>query len=128
MFVGIDYYGTTYGNRPYKREMGETPEDMARAVKWQEEQEAKARGHEYRGREIGEKPWEVPSREQQGDYYQKAQREVPSYQSRPTYESRPREIGETPEDVAKAEARQKENRPKRWDEMTEQERRIDMYA
>lgn len=124
MFSGIDYYGTTYGNRPYKREMGETPEDMARAVKYQEAQEAKARGHEYRGREIGEKPWEVPSREQQGDYYQKAQIEVPSYQSRPTYETRPREIGERPEDVARAE----QNRPKRYDEMTEQERRLDLFA
>ena len=34
MFTGIPYYGTTYGNRPYRREMGETPEDMAKAVKW----------------------------------------------------------------------------------------------
>ena len=32
MFTGIPYYGTTYGNRPYRREMGETPEDMAKAV------------------------------------------------------------------------------------------------
>jgi len=124
MFTGIDYYGTTYGNRPYKREMGETPEDMARAVKYQEAQEARSRNYEYRGREIGEDPRDVPSRQQQDEYYRRAEAQYPQYPSRPTYETRPREIGERPEDVARAE----QNRPKRYDEMTEQERRLDLFA
>lgn len=118
MFIGMQDY--TVGRY---REMGERPEDVARKPKQQT-----TPSYEYRGREMGEKPWEVPTREQQTDYYQKATRETPSYQSRPTYETRPREIGETPADVARAEASQKANRPKTASEMTEQERRIDLYA
>lgn len=121
MFTGIPYYGTTYGNRPYHREMGETPKDMERAVKYQESQE-RATQTEYRGREMGEKPWEVPSRAQQQANYDKAS----SYQTTPTksYETRPREMGEKPEDVAK------NNQPtdSRQREMTEQERRLDLFA
>ena len=125
MFTGIEYHGTVYGNRPYKREMGETPEDIARAVKWQEAQESRSRGDNYRPREIGEKPWEVPSRAQQAEYYSKAEAKVNGYHSADTYETRPREIGERPEDVARS---SRPDRPKRKEEMTEQERRLDMYA
>ena len=91
---------------------------MAKAQKHQQ-----AQTHEYRGREMGEKPWEVPSREQQQANYDKA---TAGYASAPTRgtSSRPREMGETPEDVAK------NNQPKdsRQREMTEQEKRLDMYA
>ena len=128
MFTGIEYHGTVYGNRPYKREMGETPEDIARAVKWQEAQESRSRGDNYRPREIGEKPWEVPSREQQAEYVRRAEERLnggyDSYES-DRYSTRPREIGEKPEDVARS---QHPHRPKTKDEMTEQERRLDMYA
>lgn len=118
MFVGMQDY--TVGRY---REMGERPEDVARKPKTRDPY-----ANEYRGREMGEKPWEVPSRSQQAEYYKRAEAEMSSYHSRPTYESRPREVGETPADVAKAEANQKANRPKTAAEMTEQERRIDLYA
>ena len=120
MFTGIQSYGTYYGNRPYRREMGETPEDMAKAVKWQEEQEAKSKGDFYRPREMGETPEDV-ARTGKPDN---------NYASNPerTYEHRPREMGETPEDVAKADAEAEANRPKKYSEMTEQERIIDLYA
>ncbi len=114
MFTGVQSYGSFY--RP--REMGETPADMAKAQKHQQ-----AQTHEYRGREMGEKPWEVPSREQQQANYDKA---TAGYASAPTRgtSSRPREMGETPEDVAR------NNQPKdsRQRKMTEQEKRLDMYA
>ena len=121
----VKYYGPVYGNRPYHREMGETPEDMARAVKYQEAKEAREGSTEYRPREIGEKPWEVPSRAQQAEYYSKAEAKVNGYNSYDSYETRPREIGERPEDVARSNRPQ---RPKTKDEMTEQERVLDMYA
>ena len=79
MFTGIQSYGSTY-----RREMGETPADVAKAQKYQQ---AQRNG---------------------GDNY------------------RPREMGETPEDVAKANA--KNAGPKKASEMTEQERRIDLFA
>ncbi len=121
MFTGIQYYGPTY-----HREIGETPADVARAQQYQKQQQYQSDpfANEYRGREIGEKPWEVPSRSQQAENYRKSQYETPAYPTRTTYETRPREIGETPEDVARAE----QNRPRRHDEMTEQERRIDLFA
>ena len=128
MFTGIEYHGTVYGNRPYRREMGETPEDIARAVKWQEAQEARSRGDNYRPREVGEKPWEVPSREKQAEYSRRADERYNSgysYGYDDEYSTRPREIGERPEDVARSNRPQ---RPKTKDEMTEQERRLDMYA
>ncbi|RAI10306.1 MAG: hypothetical protein DKM23_07160 [Candidatus Melainabacteria bacterium] len=116
MFTGVQSYGSFY--RP--REMGETPADMAKAQQYQKQ---KSTPHEYRGREMGEKPWEVPSREQQQANYDKA---TAGYASAPTRgtSSRPREMGETPEDVAR------NNQPKdsRQREMTEQEKRLDMYA
>ena len=121
----VKYYGPVYGKRPYHREMGETPEDMAKAVKYQEQKEAAARSTEYRPREIGEKPWEVPSRAQQAEYYSRAEAKVNGYDSYDRYETRPREIGERPEDVARS---SRPDRPKRKEEMTEQERRLDMYA
>ena len=128
MFTGIPYYGTTYGNRPYTREMGETPEDMAKAVKWQEEQAAKAdrNRNSYRGREVGERPEDVPSREQQAEYSRQwEQRYGSSTATNPSRNTtRPREMGETPEDVA----RSQQSRPKTYDEMTEQERVLDLYA
>lgn len=114
MFTGVQSYGSFY--RP--REMGETPADMAKAQKHQQ-----AKNHEYRGREMGEKPWEVPSREQQQANYDKA---TVGYASAPTrsHEARPREMGERPEDVAK------NNQPadSRQREMTEQEKRLDLFA
>ena len=125
MFPEVKYYGPVYGNRPYHRDMGETPEDMARAVKYQEEKEARSRGDNYRPREMGEKPWEVPSRAQQSEYVSRAEARVNGYRTEDTYETRPREIGEKPEDVARSSQPQ---RPKTKDEMTEQDRRLDMYA
>lgn len=117
MFTGIQSFGTSYG-RP--REMGETPADMAKAQQYQKQKSAP---HEYRGREMGEKPWEVPSREQQQANYDKA---TAGYTTAPTRgtSKRPREMGETPEDVAK------NNQPtdSRQREMTEQEKRLDLYA
>ncbi len=125
MFTGIPYYGTTYGGRPYHREMGETLEDMERAVKYQEAQE-KASQTEYRGREMGEKPWEVPSRAQQQANYDRASS---SYQTAPSRssETRPREVGESPEEVAKN-SKSQEPQDSRTREMTEQERRLDLFA
>ena len=127
MFTGIEYYGTVYGNRPYKREMGETPEDMARAVRYQEAQEAAAQRNSYRPREMGETPEDVPSRAQQAEYSRRADANtgygVPNSYERGSYSTRPREMGERPEDVARG-----PQRPRRYDEMTEQERRLDMYA
>ncbi len=114
MFTGIQNYGSSY-----HREMGERPEDVARKPK-----QNAPYANEYRGREMGEKPWEVPTREQQAEYYRKAQSEVPSYKTTPRYETRPREMGERPEDVARAE----QKRPKTAEEMTEQERRLDLFA
>ncbi len=114
MFVGIQNYSSGY-----HREMGERPEDVARRPKT-----TNPHANEYRGREMGEKPWEVPTREQQAEYYRKAQAETPSYPTTARYETRPREMGERPEDVARAEQR----RPKTAEEMTEQERRLDLFA
>ena len=76
---------------------------------------------EYRPREMGEDPMTVPSRKQQQDYYD---RTVSNYSSpsRPNYESRPREMGEDPRTVTNP------NAPKQASEMTEQERRIDLFA
>jgi hypothetical protein len=121
MFTGIQYYGSGY-----HREIGERPEDVARAQEYQRQRQHQSDpfANEYRGREIGEKPWEVPSRSQQAENYRKSQYETPSYPTTNRYETRPREMGETPEDVARAE----QNRPKRYDEMTEQERRLDLFA
>lgn len=132
MFTGIQYFGTTYGDRPYRRSMGETPEDMAKAVKYQEAQEAKSRGDYYRPREMGERPEDVPSREQQEKYVKEfeakyASQAAAAYGSamvtRPDKSSRPREVGETPEEVAASQPK----KPKTYAEMTEQERVIDMY-
>ena len=126
MFTGIQYYGTSYGNRPFHRSMGETPEDMAKAVKYQEEQEAKARSasDSYRPREMGERPQDVPSREQQEKYASQAAAAYGSSMiTRTDNSSRPREMGETPDEVAKSQ----ESKPKTADEMTEQERIIDLY-
>ena len=124
MFTGIQYYGTSYGDRPYKREMGETPEDMAKAVKYMEQQEARSRGDHYRPREMGERPEDVPSREQQAKYASQAAAAYGSAMvTRPDRSTRPREMGERPEDVS----RSQESRPKTYAEMTEQERVIDMY-
>ncbi len=116
MFTGIPYYGTTYGNRPYHREMGETLEDMAKAVKWQEAQEAKTRGDNYRPREMGETPEDMARTGSARDTYS-------TMPARGT-SRRPREMGETPEDVAR------NNQPKdsRQREMTEQEKVLDLYA
>jgi len=124
MFTGIQYYGTSYGDRPYRRSIGETPEDMAKAVKYQEAQEAKSRGDYYRPREMGEKPEDVPSREQQAKYASQAAAAYgASMVTRPDTSSRPREMGEKPEDVSKSQ----ESQPKKASEMTEQERIIDLY-
>lgn len=112
MFTGIQSFGSAY-NRP--REMGETPADMARAQRHQQNQT-----HEYRGREMGEKPWEVPSREQQQANYDKAT----GYATAPAKGTRTREMGEKPEDVAKNNQAQ----DSRQREMTAQERRLDLFA
>ncbi len=122
MFTGIQYFGTTYGDRPYRRSMGETPEDMAKAVKYQEAQ--KAKGDNYRPREMGEKPEDVPSREQQAKYVSQAAAAYgASMVTRSDRSSRPREMGETPEEASKSQG----NKPKTAAEMTEQERVIDLY-
>lgn len=116
MFTGIQSYGPTYGGRPYHREMGETPEDMAKAVKWQEAQEAKTRGDNYRPREMGETPEDMARIGSANGAYS-------SFPARGT-SRRPREMGETPEDVARS------NQPQdsRQREMTEQEKRLDLFA
>ncbi len=113
MFTGIQSYGSSYG-RP--REMGETPADMAKAQRHQQ-----AKNHEYRGREMGEKPWEVPSREQQQANYDKTN---VGYSTAPARGSRSREMGETPADVA----RNNQPQDSRQREMTEQEKRLDLFA
>lgn len=95
----------------YPREMGEQvpPKKPEREYR------------EYRPREMGEDPMSVPSRKQQQDYYD---RTVSTYSSpsKPNYESRPREMGEDPAKVTNP------NAPKKASEMTEQERRIDLFA
>ncbi len=110
MFTGIQSYGSTY-----RREMGETPADVAKAQKYQQAQ--RNGGDNYRPREMGEKPEDVMKRGK--DTYTTAPNT--DYRS-----ARPREMGETPEDVAKANA--KNAGPKKASEMTEQERRIDLFA
>lgn len=110
MFTGIQSYGSSY-----RREMGETPADVAKAQRWQESQ--RTRGDNYRPREMGEKPEDVMKKG--NDSYVSSP--TPAYRS-----SRPREMGETPEDVAKAEAHNSGS--KQASEMTEQERRIDLFA
>ena len=109
MFTGIQSYGSTY-----RREMGETPADVAKAQKYQQAQ--RNGGDNYRPREMGEKPEDV------------MKTGINKYTTAPARgnSSRPREMGETPEDVAKA--NEKNAGPKKASEMTEQERRIDLFA
>ena len=109
MFTGIQSYGSTY-----RREMGETPSDVAKAQKYQQAQ--RNGGDNYRPREMGEKPEDV----------MKTGRNTYTTAPERGNSSRPREMGETPEDVAKANA--KNAGPKKASEMTEQERRIDLFA
>ena len=109
MFTGIQYYGSTY-----RREMGETPADVAKAQKYQQAQ--RNGGDNYRPREMGEKPEDV----------MKTGRNTYTTAPARGNSSRPREMGETPEDVAKA--NEKNAGPKKAFEMTEQERRIDLFA
>ena len=109
MFTGIQSYGSTY-----RREMGETQADVAKAQKYQQAQ--RNGGDNYRPREMGEKPEDV----------MKTGRNTYTTAPERGNSSRPREMGETPEDVAKANA--KNAGPKKASEMTEQERRIDLFA
>ena len=109
MFTGIQSYGSTY-----RREMGETPADVAKAQKYQQAQ--RNGGDNYRPREMGEKPEDV----------MKTGRNTYTTAPERGNSSRPREMGETPEDVAKA--NEKNAGPKKAFEMTEQERRIDLFA
>ena len=104
MFVGMRDY--TVRSEYYPREMGEScpPRKPQRPT-------------QHVPREMGETPADVARTAPNRDTYQTAP-------SRPTYETRPREMSETPEDVARSEAK----RPKTWEEMTEQERVLDMYA
>lgn len=113
MFVGIQDFSSGY-----HREMGERPEDVARRP-----QRQNPYGNEYRGREMGERPEDVPSRSKQADNYARAERNNPSYSYGDSYSTRPREMGEKPEDVARS-----SHHPKTYDEMTEQERRLDLFA
>ena len=70
---------------------------------------------EYRGREMGEDPAKVPTREQQQAYYNQSQTGVNSARTERT-DYRPREMGEAPAEREKQQ------------EMTEQERRLDLFA
>lgn len=119
MFTGIQSYGATYGGRPYHREMGETLADMEKAVKYQEGKEAKeaARNYSenYRPREMGEKPEDVLKTGSARNTYSSSQVRDTS--------GRPREMGEDPAEVAKSNEARNGHK-----EMTEQEKRLDMYA
>lgn len=107
MFTGIQSYGSTY-----RREMGETPADVARAQKWQEAHRPQA---ETRPREMGETPADV-ARTGRNTYTTAPER---------GHSARPREMGETPEEAGRANA---QNTGRKASEMTEQERRIDLFA
>ena len=105
---------TGFSYNPYyvRRDIGDRPEDIAR-----EQEYRQSKNTEYRGREVGENPYEMASRPQ------RTAEPAPSYTD--SYQSVPREVGETPADVARTTQPQ---RPKRYDEMTEQERVLDLYA
>ena len=108
MFTGIQSYGSTY-----RREMGETPADVAKAQKYQQAQ--RNGGDNYRPREMGEKPEDV----------MKTGRNTYTTAPARGNSSRPREMGETPEEAGRANA---QNTGRKASEMTEQERRIDLFA
>ena len=109
MYIGIQDY--TVKKDYYPREMGEAipPRKPERECR------------EYRPREIGEDPRTIPSRQQQQDNYDRA-RQYYSGPREPDYQTRPREIGEDPREVRNP------NAPKKASEMTEQERRLDLFA
>jgi len=111
--------GVSYNPYYFRRDIGDRPEDIVR-----EQEYRQSRNTEYRGREVGENPYEVPSRAQQAEYARQAEATRPTTYS-DSYQSVPREVGETPADVARTTQPQ---RPKRYDEMTEQERVLDLYA
>lgn len=104
MFTGIQSYGSTY-----RREMGETPADVARAQKWQEAHRPQA---ETRPREMGETPADV-ARTGRNTYTTAPER---------GHSARPREMGETPEEAGRANAQNTRS------EMTEQQKRLDLFA
>ena len=104
MFTGIQSYGSTY-----RREMGETPADVARAQKGQEAHRPKA---ETRPREMGETPADV-ARTGRNTYTTAPER---------GHSARPREMGETPEEAGRANAQNTRS------EMTEQQKRLDLFA
>lgn len=104
MFTGIQSYGSTY-----RREMGETPADVARAQKYQQAQ--RNGGDNYRPREMGEKPEDT----------MKTGRNTYATAPERGHSSRPREMGETPEQAGRANA-------KNNGEMTEQQKRLDLFA
>lgn len=98
-------FGTDYTVKGYAapREMGEmTPP-----------KKAPKECNEYRPREMGE--YSVPSREKQQDYFEKANTTTPIATTQSEY--RPREMGEYGEAARPAKR-----------EMTEQEKRLDLFA
>jgi len=106
MFTGIQSYGSTY-----RREMGETPADVAKAQKYQQAQ--RNGGDNYRPREMGEKPEDV----------MKTGRNTYTTAPARGNSARPREMGETPEEAGRANAKNTGSK-----EMTEQQKRLDLFA